>query len=101
MPENTSELRLLTFDEFRRRLADVFDTAVDSLHGETSFLEDLGFDSLRMLQLALVFEDLAGEMPAEMAWSIRTVGEAYAYYAERFQEEMNAGDQASKRAELH
>lgn len=70
----------LTFDEFRERLSRAFDVPADALRGETNFLEDLAFDSLRMLQLGMVFEDLEVEMPAEMAWGIVTVGDAYAYY---------------------
>ena len=69
-----------TFDEFRGQLAQVFTVPVDSLQWETKFLEDLSFDSLRMLQLGMVFEDLDLEMPPEMAWGIRTVGDAYSYY---------------------
>lgn len=72
---------LLTFDEFRERLARAFDVPAESLRGETNFLEDLAFDSLRMLQLGMVFEDLQVDMPPEMAWGIQTVGDAYGYYA--------------------
>jgi acyl carrier protein len=69
-----------TFDEFRGQLAEVFKVPVESLQWETKFLEDLSFDSLRMLQLGMVFEDLQLDMPPEMAWGIRTVGDAYSYY---------------------
>ena len=69
-----------TFDEFRGQLAKVFNVPVENLQWETKFLEDLSFDSLRMLQLGMVFEDLDLEMPPEMAWGIRTVGDAYSYY---------------------
>jgi acyl carrier protein len=69
-----------SFDEFRGQLAEVFTVPVESLQWETKFLEDLSFDSLRMLQLGMVFEDLHLDMPPEMAWGIRTVGDAYSYY---------------------
>lgn len=71
----------LTFDEFREQLARMFETPPDTLQWETNFLEDLAFDSLRMLQLGMVYEDLGLDMPAELAWGIPTVGDAYAYYA--------------------
>jgi acyl carrier protein len=70
----------LTFDEFRERLARMFETPLEALQWETNFLDDLAFDSLRMLQLGMVYEDLGLDMPAELAWGIRTVGDAYAYY---------------------
>jgi acyl carrier protein len=70
----------LTFDEFRESLARAFDVPAASLQPETNFLEDLAFDSLRMLQLGVAFENLEVDMPEEMAWGIQTVGDAYAYY---------------------
>lgn len=75
MPE-----RALTFGEFREGLARAFNVPAESLREDTNFLEDLAFDSLRMLQLGMVFETLGVEMPEELAWGIQTVGEAYAYY---------------------
>jgi acyl carrier protein len=69
-----------SFEEFRGQLALVFKVPVESLQWETKFLEDLSFDSLRMLQLGMAFEDLQVDMPPEMAWGIRTVGDAYSYY---------------------
>jgi acyl carrier protein len=69
----------LTFDEFRAHLAGIFQVPAESLSPETRFLQDLSFDSLRMLQLAMTFEDFHVEMPPEMAWEIETVGDAYAY----------------------
>jgi len=71
---------ILDFAEFRTRLAQVFDVPEELLQAETNFLEDLAFDSLRMLQLGMIFEDLGVMMPDGMAWEIQTVGEAYAYY---------------------
>ena len=70
---------LLTFDEFRAGLSRAFNVPVESLRDDTNFLEDLAFDSLRMLQLGMVLEGLDVEMPAEMAWEIQTAGEAHAY----------------------
>ncbi len=88
MPE-----RLLTFDEFREGLSRAFNVPAESLRDDTNFLEDLAFDSLRMLQLGMVFEGLDVAMPEEMAWGIQTVGEAYAYYVAAAQ----ANDSSSER----
>lgn len=74
--------RVMTFEEFRDHLAATLEVPREWLDGDVSFLEDLAFDSLRMLGLGMVFEDLGIEMPSELAWDIRTVREAYAYYAE-------------------
>lgn len=75
--------RVLTFDEFREKLAIVFELPVESLRSDAHFLEDLALDSLRMLQLGIALEYLGVGMPDEMAWEIQTVGEAYAYYTAR------------------
>jgi acyl carrier protein len=72
----------LAFDDFRAELAEVFGVPVDDLGADTDFLHDLAFDSLRMLQLGMVFERLGLEMPTELAWDIRTVGNAYEHYVQ-------------------
>ncbi len=87
--------RVLTFDEFREGLARTFQVPLESLRDDTNFLEDLAFDSLRMLQLGMVFEELDVEMPEEMAWGIQTVGEAYAYYTTAAQADSTPSEQAS------
>jgi acyl carrier protein len=73
----------LTFDDFCGRLAAALEIPRSALDADVSFLESLAFDSLRMLTLAMLFEDLDVDMPAELAWDIRTVGDAYAYYTEQ------------------
>jgi acyl carrier protein len=88
--------RLLTFDEFREGLSRAFNVPMESLREETNFLEDLSFDSLRMLQLGMVFEALEVEMPEEMAWGIQTVGEAYAYYTAAAPADGAAGDRSGE-----
>jgi acyl carrier protein len=71
---------MLTFEQFRDRLAGALEIGSESLTADVSFIEDLAFDSLRMLTLATLFEELDVDMPAELAWDIRTLGDAYAYY---------------------
>ena len=73
---------VMTFDEFCDHLAAALEVPREWLDADTSFLESLAFDSLRMLSLGMLFEELGVDMPAELAWDIRTVRDAYAYYAE-------------------
>src|SRR6266568_98654 len=70
----------LTFDEFCERLSTELEVPREWLREDVSFMDELAFDSLRMLTLATLFEELDVEMPAELAWEIRTVGDAYSYY---------------------
>jgi acyl carrier protein len=75
----------LTFDQFCEKLAEGLEMPREAFRPETSFIEELAFDSLRLLLLAALFEDLDVEMPAELAWDIRTVGDASAYYSKHAQ----------------
>ncbi len=75
--------RPMTFDEFRDHLASILEVPREWLGEDVSFVEDLAFDSLRMLGLGMLFEDLGVEMPTELAWDIRTISEAYAYYVQQ------------------
>ena len=68
------------FDAFRAELAGAFNVPESDLSPSTDFLHDLAFDSLRMLELGMLFERLGVAMPPELAWDIRTVGGAYDYY---------------------
>jgi acyl carrier protein len=72
----------LAFGDFRAELAEAFSVPEAELAAETDFLHDLAFDSLRMLQLGMLFERLGVDMPPELAFEIRTVGNAYDYYVQ-------------------
>ena len=71
----------LTFEEFQAELAAALSVPAERLTAGVDFLYDLAFDSLRLLELGMVFERLGVDMPTELAWEIHTVGDAYAYYA--------------------
>jgi acyl carrier protein len=75
--------RPVGFDEFRRHLASALDVDPELLQPTTAFGDNLGFDSLRMLELASTFESLTGEVPETMAWDIKTVRDAYVWYIGR------------------
>jgi acyl carrier protein len=81
----------LTFEEFRAELAGAFTVPAGQLGSDTDFLHDLAFDSLRMLELGMLFERLGVAMPTELAWEIRTVGNAYDYYIRAVSASADAG----------
>ena len=78
MVERTSER--ISFDEFRKVLANVLLIEEEKLVPETSFTADLYVDSIRWVEMALRIEQLGVNMPAEAFWEIQTVGDAYEYY---------------------
>ena len=71
----------ISFDEFKKVLANVLLVEEEKLIPETSFTADLYVDSIRWVEMALRIEQLGVEMPAEAFWEIQTVGDAYEYYA--------------------
>jgi acyl carrier protein len=75
------DTRVLSFGEFQQFLSDTLSIAASALTPDASFLNDLGVDSLKLVDLMLQFERQLGlSIPTEAAWEISTVGEAYDYY---------------------
>jgi acyl carrier protein len=59
----------------------------DEVTNEASFVDDLGADSLDIVELVMAFEEEFGiEIPDEEAEKIRTVGEAISYIEEKAKE---------------
>ena len=76
----------LTFDEFRRIVAEQLKVDDERVVREASFINDLFADSIRMVELMLRMEELGISIPTEAVWQIQTVGDAYDYYVEHLPE---------------
>ena len=70
----------LSFDEFRRVLAEELLVSEEKLTPEASFIMDLAVDSIRLVEMILRLEELGVRIPAEVAWQLQTVGDAYEYF---------------------
>ncbi len=67
----------MEFDVLRKVIADVLSVDKDEITMETTFIDDLGADSLDVFQIIMGVEDeLKIEIDAEKAESIVTVGDA-------------------------
>ena len=73
----------ITFEEFRRIIAEELDVDENLVVPEASFIEDLMADSIQLVEMMLHLEELGVSIPMERAWQVRTVGDAYRFYAEQ------------------
>ncbi|MCS7262555.1 MAG: acyl carrier protein [Aquificaceae bacterium] len=65
-------------------IADQLGVEVDKLNPNAKFVEDLGADSLDVVELVMAFEEEFGiEIPDEDAEKIRTVGDVIDYLKEK------------------
>ncbi|MDR0415976.1 MAG: acyl carrier protein [Propionibacteriaceae bacterium] len=75
-----------TTDDIRAELAEIVNeiagTAADDVTLDKSFVDDLGVDSLSMVEIIYACEDKFGvTIPEEESKTLQTVGDAVAYIA--------------------
>jgi len=71
------------FEKVKKIIADKLDVEEDKITPESSFLDDLGADSLDIVELIMELEEEFGiEIPDEDAEKIRTVADAVKYIEE-------------------
>ena len=69
-----------TFDRVKKVVVDQLDVNADEVTPEASFVDDLGADSLDVVELVMgLEEEFDLEIPDEQAESITTVGSAVQY----------------------
>lgn len=67
----------MEFEKLQQIIADVLNVDTDEILPTTTFVEDLGADSLDIFQIILGIEEAFGiEIPQEEAEKISTVGDA-------------------------
>jgi acyl carrier protein len=67
-------------------IADQLGVEIEKLRDDANFVQDLGADSLDVVELVMAFEEEFGiEIPDEDAEKIRTVGDVIKYLKERVQ----------------
>ena len=67
----------MEFDKLREIIAEVLNVDPDEIEMETTFIDDLGADSLDVFQIIMgIEEEFDIEIPAETAEQITTVEEA-------------------------
>ena len=71
----------MIFETIRDIICEQFEKPKDSITENTRFLEDLGADSLDVVEMAVSIEDAfsLGEIDSDELGNIRTVGDLVAY----------------------
>ena len=74
----------MVFDKVKDILSSQFDVDADSITPDTDLVDDLGADSLDLVDMLMSLEDEfnIGEVPDEMVEKIRTVGQLVTYIEE-------------------
>lgn len=69
------------FEKLCKLIADQFGVEPDSVNADTSFVDDLGADSVDLVDLSMALEEEFGmeEMEADEIEAIVTVGDLYKY----------------------
>ena len=69
------------FEKLCELSAEQFGVEPDSVNADTAFVDDLGADSVDLVDLSMALEDVFGmeEMEAEEIEHIKTVGDLYKY----------------------
>lgn len=70
----------ITFEQFRRLLAEELQIDESRITPEASFLTDLMVDSIQLVEMMLSLEEKGVEIPMEAAWDVVTVEDAYQVY---------------------
>lgn len=75
----------MELDRLINAIAEVLDLDKDKITADSKFVDDLGADSLDVLEIIMGIEDEFGiEIPTDQAESIVTVGDAYEKIKEAF-----------------
>lgn len=73
-----------TFEEVQKIIVDLLGVKAEEVTRDASFREDLGADSLDLVELIMEFEDtFGGTISDEEAQQIETVGQAVDYVQQR------------------
>jgi acyl carrier protein len=72
------------FDRVKKVTVEELDVKPEDVTEESSFTDDLGADSLDVVELVMAFEDEFGiDIPDEEVGEIKTVGNAVAYISKK------------------
>lgn len=71
----------VSFDEFRRLIAQELQVDEGLVTAEASFVDTLYADSIRLVEMMMRLKAKGIVIPMEEAWNVKTVGDAYRVYS--------------------
>jgi acyl carrier protein len=72
------------FDQFKLMIADHLGVDVNRITKDTSFLNDLGIDSLSLVNFIIKLEKMYGiRIELDHVWRLKNIGEAYEIFQQR------------------
>ncbi len=80
-----SKTPLPSLEEFCRLIAHELQLDEKLVRPQSSFIDDLLVDSIRMIEIMFRLEDMGFSIPPEKAWEIKTVEDAYKCYVEQYE----------------
>ena len=70
----------MEFEKIQKIISEVLSVDADDITMDTTFVDDLGADSLDVFQIIMALEEeFSAEIPDEEAEKLKTVGDAIAY----------------------
>lgn len=74
----------MVLEKLQEILSEQFEVAPETITADTNFVDDLGADSLDLVDMLMSLEDAfnIGEVPDEMIEKVQTVGQLVAYIEE-------------------
>ncbi|OGO65493.1 MAG: hypothetical protein A2Z45_02820 [Chloroflexi bacterium RBG_19FT_COMBO_55_16] len=73
----------MSFEDFKRILAEELQIEESRIIPEATFLDDLLIDSIKLVELMLRLEEMGFALPLESAWDVETIGDAFKLYTQQ------------------
>jgi acyl carrier protein len=76
---------MVNFDQFKQMVADHFGFKTEQLLHATSFIDDLGIDSLSLVNFVIKLERKYGiKIEMDSVWQLKSIGEAFEIFIQKY-----------------
>ena len=83
---------VITFHQFKEMIADHLGVPADILTKDTTFIDDLGIDSLRLVNFIIKLEKKYSiKIEMDKVWLLKNIGDAYNAFVQKIKTQFFAG----------